>query len=111
MRYVEGAIGFQLGRRGDVLQSWYGIDNGEPRRWRDQLPELARLRVNINDRDMDRPTGGMLWVPIDQLGDAKVVTIQRRPGSKPRQFSLDGFWRLHDYAITQGCTPESRFFR
>jgi len=109
--YVADAVGVRFGRRADVMGATLKIDGGQPVRYRDLLPELARLRVAIDGRDMDRPTGGVVWIPSSLLESAKRVAISPRPGAHPRYFSLRGFVALRESARALGCAPEGRFVR
>ncbi len=111
MVYVANAIGFRLGRDADILNAWVRIDDGTAFRWRDQLPELARLRVAIDGRDMDAPTDGIVWLPASLLEKARSVAIQSEPGKNPKIFVLDGWVALRDAARLAGCAPEARFIR
>lgn len=109
--YVGGAVGFQFGRHADVMEAWLRVDAGTVMRWRDQLPELARLRVAIDGRDMSKPTDGIVWLPSALIVEAGSVAIQRKFGQTPRRFSLNGFAALLASAHEQGCRPEARFGR
>ena len=111
MLHVAHAVGFRMGRRADVLQAAFRIDGGEPQRWRDQLPELARLKVAIDGRDMDRPTDGIVWLPASLVEDAGQVAIQARPGKRAKTFRMRGFAGLREIGRERGCAPEARFVR
>ena len=109
--YVADALGFRFGQHLNVLNAGVRIDDGAPYRWRDDLPELARLRVALDGRDLDAPTDGIVWIPAAKLGHANRVTIQPRPDRHPRSFSLRGFAVLREAARRMGCAPEARFVR
>ncbi len=103
--YQPGAVGFGLGKS-DLGDAMVRVDGGAAISFRDLLPELAAARVRISGRDMDRPTDGMVWVPISRLGNAGTVAIAPRFGGKVRRFTVAGFERLVAYARAQGCEPE-----
>jgi hypothetical protein len=111
MVYVANVIGFRLGQDVDIVHAFFRVDDGEPHRWRDQLPELARLKVAIDGRDMDRPTDDIVWLPAPLLQDARQVAIQGRPGKRARKFRLNGFADLKEVAVGLGCAAEARFVR
>lgn len=109
--YVANALGFRFDKHMDVLNAWVRIDGGAPYRWRDDLPELARLEVAIDGRNLDAPTDGIVWIPSARLADVRQVSIQPRPDRRPRAFRLRGFSGLRDIARALGCAPETRFIR
>jgi hypothetical protein len=109
--YVADALGFRFDKRLDVTRGWFRIDGGDAQRWRDQLPELARLGVAIDGRNLEAPTDGIVWIPAKRLADTNRIAIQPRPDKNPRIFHLRGFAGLRDMARTMGCAPEARFVR
>lgn len=102
------ALGFHFGRGADVLRAAFRVDEGPVLRWRDELPELARLRVAISGRDMTSPTDGIVWIPADRLRDAAFVTIQPHPRAKPRTFRLRGLDAMLAQATERGCLSHPR---
>ena len=109
--YVANALGFRFGKRLDTLGAWIRLDGGEAYRWRDDLPELARLGVAIDGRNLDAPTGGIIWIPAAKLADVNRVQIQPRADKRARTYHLRGFAGLREIARTMGCAPETRFVR
>lgn len=109
MIYVAHAVGFRLGRHKDVTDAWVRIDGGEPFRWRDTLPELARMRVAIDGRDMASPTDGIVWLPAALLEKASRVDIQPAAGRRAKVFDLRGFAGLREMGRQRVCSPETRF--
>lgn len=107
--YVADALGFRFGKHLDVMNAWVRIDGGEAYRWRNDLPELARLGVAIGGKNLDVPTDGIVWIPAAGLVEVNRVDVQPRPDKRPRTFHLRGFAGLRDIARTMGCTPEVRF--
>ncbi|MEJ7928199.1 hypothetical protein WG908_15740 [Sphingobium sp. AN641] len=107
--YLSGAVGFRFGHRASVMDAWVRIDNGPAMRWRDQLPELARLRVPIDGADMDVPTDGIVWLPAQLIDNAGIVAIQPVPGKGARSFDIAGFRELLAAGRRAGCDPEARF--
>ena len=109
--YVANALGFRFAKHLNTLDAWVKIDDAKAYRWRDDLPELARLGVAIDGRNLNAPTDGIVWIPVASLAEANRVAIQARPGRRPRIFSMRGFSSLRDSARTMGCAPEARFIR
>ena len=109
--YVANALGFRFGKRLDTLGAWIRLDGGAPYRWRDDLPELARLGVAIDGRNLDAPTGGIIWIPAAKLAEVNRVQIQPRADKRARTYHLRGFAGLREIARGAGCAPETRFVR
>jgi hypothetical protein len=109
--YVADALGFRFNKHLDVMNAWVRVDGGEPYRWRNDLPELARLDVAIDGRNLDAPTDGIVWIPAASLADASQVVIQPRADRSPRVFRLHGFAGLRDIGRALGCDPETQFVR
>jgi len=109
MVYRPHALGFRFGRDQDLLGTWVRIDEGDPVRWRDMFPELARARVMMTSRDMRSPTDGIVWIPASLLTGAASVKIQTERGKQPHIFLLGNFQQVLESARAEGCTPEERF--
>jgi hypothetical protein len=109
--FVADAVGFTLGVHKNTLDAWVRLDSNLPYRWRDDLPELSRLDVAIDGRNLDAPTDGIVWLPSSKLETVHRVAIQLNPRKKPRVFHLRGFTGLREIARSQGCTPDVRFVR
>jgi hypothetical protein len=107
--FVENAVGFRFGRHKDTLGAWVKIDGAPAYRWRDDLPELSRLGVAIDGRNLDAPTDGIVWLPQARLNDANRVDIQLARGKKPKQFHFRGLAGLREIAREMGCSPDNRF--
>lgn len=99
----ENAVGFRFKRHADVMHAAFRVDDRGVQSWRDVLPELARLRVPIDGRDMTAPTDGVVWLPVSMLEGAAIVRIQARPNTAPRTFSLAGFEEMRSRARALGC--------
>ena len=109
MTYVAGAVGYRFAQHLDTAHAWFRIDGGEPQRWRDVLPALSQAEVAIDGRDLDAPTGGIVWLPVALVEDATTVAIQPRPDRRVRVFRMSGFAGVRDIARARGCVPEARF--
>ena len=107
--YVAGAVGYRFARHLDTSEAWFRIDGGPAHRWRDVLPTLSRAGVAIDGRDLDAPTGGIVWLPVALVEGATTVSIQPRPDRRPRVFRMGGFAGVRDIARARGCSPEARF--
>lgn len=103
MFYTAEAVAFRAGNAGHSLSAWVRIDDGPPARWRDFLPDLARLRVAIGGRDIARPTDGLIWLPSELLEGAKAVSIQVGFGEPARVFHLGGFSERLAEGRDRGC--------
>lgn len=99
----RGALGFRFKRSLDVSDAVYRLDGGVPRAWRDDLPELVRLRVEIDGRDLRAPTDGIVWIPLGALRGVATVQVQPRRGARARAFDVRGFDDASARAERAGC--------
>lgn len=111
MRYQAGAVGFAFNKGWHVGDATYRIDNGVSRSTRADFAALIARAAPIDSGSMDNPSGGVVWIPYDDLAHAISVTIQARPDRQPRTFRLTGLKGLYATAVARGCRPESRFVR
>jgi hypothetical protein len=109
--YRQGAVGFRFRRSWDVAAAVYRLDGGEPRAWRDDLPELVRLGTPMDTGGIDNPTEGRVWIPLSRLSGVNAVAIQPRLDRAQRVFHLRGFRGLYELAQARGCVPDVRFVR
>lgn len=102
--YLKGSVGFQFGKRNDVSGAVYKIDASEPMVARNHIPELIRLRVPFDRGGLGNSTGGIVWIPMRLLADARKLSIQPRHDKKPKTFNLHGLTALHVYSTYYGCS-------
>lgn len=101
--YRPDAVGFRFGRHAAILDAVARIDGGQPIRFRDLLPELARLGVAIEGHDVASFSDGLVWLPITLLDSAHEVTIAVGFGKPIKRFDVEGLDRLSAYARSEGC--------
>jgi len=101
--YRAGGVGLLLGRHVDITAARLRIDGGQTVIWRNLLPELARLRVPIDGRDVSVPIDGIVWVPADMIANAHLIWIERTPGAQPRRFRVEGLSPLLLKVRQVGC--------
>lgn len=96
-------VGFRFGRHDNTLDAWYRIDGGAPTRWQDRYPRLIADGVPMDGPGLRNPTGGIVWLPIDEVRSAQAVTIRPAPRDRPRTFATTGLAATLDSAARQGC--------
>lgn len=109
--FQGGAIAFRFPAGWDVHEAFYRLDRGVPQSWRDDLPELVRIGVPIDQGGVVNASAGLVWIPWRKLTEANRVAIQARPNRAARIFHLGGLKGLYEAAVAQGCAPDSRFER
>ena len=109
--YQAGAIAFRFDDDWDVSQAVYRIDGGEPRRSREDLPELLRIGAPIDRGGVENTRRGLVWVPLRRLAEANRIAIQARPDRPAKTFHFRGLHGLYETAVSRDCTPDSRFVR
>lgn len=107
--YRSGAVAFRFKRKWDVDEAVYRLDGGEPRRFRDDLPDLISRGAPVDRGPLGNAEEGIVWVPYANLTMANRITIEPRRDRTPRDFHFRGLVALHDIAVARGCHPESRF--
>lgn len=107
--YLGDIVGVRLGSRHDLSESWFRVDNGPALRWRNQRPELARLRIGFDERAIGSLESGWLWFPLALLQDARQISIATGFGANVRSFRLEGLSAQLRKARERGCVPENRF--
>jgi hypothetical protein len=105
--YQPGALGFRFHRHRDTLDTWYRIDGGAPLRWQDRYPTLIASGAQIDGPALDNPTGGIVWLPIADLKDAKTVTVRTSGRGNGHAYALRGFPRVLDAARRLGCATDT----
>lgn len=106
--YRAGAVGFRFKHKWNVDDAVYRVDGGEPHALRDDLPDLVARGVPLDRGGMENASGGIVWVPYERLSGANTIAIEPRD-RRAVTFHFRGLASLHDIALAQGCTPESRF--
>jgi len=107
--YQPNALGFAFRRSRDTLGAWYRIDDRRPVRWQDQFPTLVASGAAIDGGGLDNPTGGIVWIPIDEVTSANSVRIRPGGDGKESVFRLTGFSRMRDAAHRLGCVSDASF--
>jgi hypothetical protein len=107
MLYQQGAIGFATGSHRGLSDTWFRIDGASARRWREVYPDLLASNVAIETGGLDDPTGGVVWLPLDLVANARDVSIEfyTAKGARLRRFQLRGFAGMHAAALRLGCPP------
>lgn len=107
--YNAGAVGFRFKHKWNVEDAVYRIDGGEPHAWRDDLPDLIAHGAPLDRGNMENTSDGVVWVPYERLTEANTIAIEPRRDRRAVTFHFRGLAPLHEKALAQGCTPESRF--
>lgn len=109
--YQAGAVAFRFDDDWDVAAAVYRIDGKEPRRWREDLPELVRIGAPIDRGGVENAMRGLVWIPLRRLTEANSIAIQPRTDRVATTFHFRGLKGLYETAIARGCFPDSRFVR
>lgn len=109
--YEPGAVALHFPSGRDVSVAVYRIDMGPPRSARDNLPQLVRMGIPVYSANFLNESNGQLWIPYEQLANAKLVIVESSPALPLQTFRLDGLSQLTAYASGVGCWPNSQFIR
>lgn len=107
--YQPQALGFAFRESRDTLGAWYIVDNDAPVRWQDRYPPLIASGAVIDGPGLDNPTGGVVWIPIDEVARARDVRIRTGTRGQGRLFRLAGFTSMLDAAHRLGCSTDASF--
>lgn len=103
--YARRLVVFDVGRAINPSDIVIRIDDGDAIRWRDIIPEVARLDPSFASNRNAR------WVPIPaaMIQGARVVAIAPSFGKKPRSFRVGRFGEMYDQAVELGCRTDTAF--
>lgn len=105
--YSRGIVAIRLRRIADLSEAVVRVDGGAPARWRDLIPELARLDPGFaSDRDPR-----MLPVPAELVKGAQRVEVSPAFGKRARRYPIAGFGAVLERGIALGCRPDTAFVR
>ena len=107
--YQPNALGFAFSRSRNTLGAWYRIDDHASVRWQDRYPTLVSSGAVIENGGLDNPTGGIVWIPIEEVAGANSVWVRPGGNGKEHNFRLTGFSRMRDAARRLGCVSDASF--
>jgi hypothetical protein len=105
MRYVPGAVLFQLPRSVNTFNAKYRIDAGPVVSWRVHAMDLTSSGVAIQNSNLTNPSGGQVAIPIAVLALASAVAIQPAFNGKVYTFDLHALSAALSGAANAGCGP------
>lgn len=105
--YSRGTTAIRLSRLFNSSEAIIRIDGGAPIRWRDLIPEVARLDPGFAS-DL---TGRQLPIPAEVLKNARVVAVSPAFGRRPRTYRIAGLGGAIERAVVLGCRPDTAFMR
>ncbi|MBB5712712.1 hypothetical protein [Sphingomonas xinjiangensis] len=99
--YSRGTIVIRLPRVFNPSEAMIHVDDGVPIRWRDLVPEIARLDPGFaSDRD-----GRRMLVPAELLKGRRLVAVSADFGKRPRAYRIAGLYEVVERAAALGCRP------
>lgn len=105
--FANGAVAFRFPHSWNTTGAVYRLDGGEPRRWREDLPELVRIGAPFDLGGIDNPSRGLVVIPLRRLENVNRLAIAAQPGRAPVTFPLRGLKPLYEVAAERGCAPGS----
>lgn len=107
VRYARGTVAVRLSRIFDPSETVIRVDGGIPVRWRDLIPELARLDPSFSIDSGSR----QLLIPSGMVKNAQVVAVAPAFGKPPRAYRVAGLGEAMERAVAYGCRPDAAFVR
>ena len=105
--YSRGMATVRRPRVFNASKAVISVDNGVPTRWRDLIPELARLDPGFVSDRAER----QLSIPAEMLKNARTVAVSPDIGKRARSYRIDGFGGAIERAVVLGCRPDTAFIR
>jgi hypothetical protein len=99
----HGALVLDLGRRTDVTQGRFRVDNGPVRKLEEGLLEVAGGHYPFFGEKATNPNRGKAALPLSYVAGASTVTVQPRPTLRARSFALSGLSDALTAARASGC--------
>lgn len=109
LRYQPQAVGFRLGHHRDTRAAWYRVDDGPAIRWQDRTATLIAAGVPIDGPGLDNPTGGWVWISLDEVRQARNVAIRANERGRTHNFPMKGLAAMLDAAPRLGCASDASF--
>jgi len=101
--FARGALLISLGRKVSTFDAVYRIGGGPPRRSRDDAMEIAALGIALHNDNLDNPSGGLVRIPAQLVGDAYRITVEARPFVRPLAFTVAGLPAALQAEHAAGC--------
>lgn len=105
--YRRGAVEFRFRSGTRTTRAVYRIDDGPPTRAVDDRATLAERGVTLTMDDLNNPSGGRVWIPLEHLRTAGKVRIDPDNTDRPVSFSVDGVQAAIDASRGWGCDDAS----
>lgn len=109
LQYQPHAVGFRLGHHRDTLSAWYRVDGGPAIRWQDRTAALIATGAQIDGPGLDNPTGGWVWIPLEDVRQARNVAIRAGEQGHIHHFQMKGLAAMLDAAPRHGCASDASF--
>jgi len=109
IHYQPAAVGFRFAHAEDTLHAIYRIDGASPHRWQDRYPSLIAAGAQIDGAGLDKPTDGIVWLPVDEVIAAHTVSIRLGAQGRVRSFALNGFAQMLAASRRLGCSTDASF--
>lgn len=109
--YAQKTLGFELGESENTLKAWYRIGNQPAKPWQDLYPALVGEKVPLGRGSLENPTNGVVLIPIEEIGNAQLVSIRVDENSPVKRFKLSGFTKSLAVAKVNGCAVDENFER
>ncbi len=105
--YSHGTAAIRLSGAFNASEAAIRVDNGTPIRWRDLIPEVARLDPGFaSDR-----AAWQLPIPAGMLKNARAVAVSPAFGKRARNYRIAGFGEAIERAVVLGCRPDTVLIR
>jgi hypothetical protein len=106
VEYQRRTLVFHLPQTADTSDAAYRIDDGAPYWVRFDQAALARRGFRLHDDDLQNPSGGIVRITLDRVGDARSVIIEPKPFGFWRRFTVQGIREALTAALAK-CSEDA----
>jgi len=99
----HGALVVNLGRKTDVTNGRFRVDNGPVRSLTEGLTDVAAGHYPFFEDTKTSPIRGKAALPLAYVAGAQTVTVQPKPTRKAQTFALSGLTEALTAARATGC--------
>ena len=99
----NGIVRLDFGRGVDTSDAVYRIDGQAARRWRDDIPVLTSLGVNVQRDDLANPSGGVVLLQLGPVLSAGEIDVRVGGSLQTHRFRLEGLSDAVQAATLKHC--------
>ena len=101
--YSHGVLTFRFGHKVDTANAVFRVDDGPLLAVGSVAVKAAGLGAPFNGPNLNNPSDGAVYIPADDVGNARQVSIKPNSKMTHRVFGLTGLSQAIEAAKGQNC--------